>query len=87
MMALSAIGGAAAYGLTNRFRNENNAHQHTSKATSYENNHVSSQQNAQYSSKNGADQSFADLTDTAKSMGMDNSAIQEFTNAIKDDLK
>ncbi|MDQ0483248.1 hypothetical protein [Guptibacillus hwajinpoensis] len=87
MMALSAIGGAAAYGLTNRFRNENNANQHSSGAMSSGRDHSSSQQNAHYSSNNGTNHSFTDLTNTAKNMGIDNSAIQEFTNAIKDDLK
>ncbi|MDP4549934.1 hypothetical protein Q9251_03460 [Alkalihalobacillus macyae] len=87
MMALSAIGGAAAYGLSNRFRNENSINHHSSQGMSNGKNHASSQQNAHYSSNNGTNQSFTDLTDTAKNMGIDNSAIQEFTNAIKDDLK
>ncbi|TKD71325.1 hypothetical protein [Pseudalkalibacillus hwajinpoensis] len=87
MMALSALGGAAAYGLTNRFRDEYNAQQNSSQTMTHGNKHTMSQQPAHNSSNSASKQSFTDMTNAAKGMGIDNSAIEEFTNAIKDDLK
>ncbi|WP_347550045.1 hypothetical protein ABFG93_00545 [Pseudalkalibacillus hwajinpoensis] len=70
MVALSALGGAAAYGLTNRIRNGNgnDTFQQLSQ------NVMGAMNNQQTKGQSNAGQ------------GIDNQAIEQFTNAVKDDL-
>ncbi|WP_226657775.1 hypothetical protein [Pseudalkalibacillus hwajinpoensis] len=79
VMALSALGGAAAYAITNRMQNGfGGLQQH-------------SQQNASHQAQSHAQQAKQQdpeaLKQMASAQGIDNDAIAEFTNAIKDDLR
>ena len=78
VMALSALGGAAAYALTNRMQNGFNGMQQQS------------HQNASHQAQSHPQHQHQDpesLKQMASAQGIDNDAIAEFTNAIKDDLR
>ncbi|MYL64153.1 hypothetical protein GLW07_12395 [Bacillus hwajinpoensis] len=77
VMALSALGGAAAYALTNRMQNGgfSGMQQHSQQNSSHQ-----AQSHSQH-------QSPESLKQMASAQGIDNDAIAEFTNAIKDDLR
>jgi hypothetical protein len=77
VMALSALGGAAAYALTNRMQNGGfgGMQQHSQQNSSHQAQSHSQHQNPE------------SLKQMASAQGIDNDAIAEFTNAIKDDLR
>ena len=77
VMALSALGGAAAYALTNRMQNGgfSGMQQHSQQNSSHQAQSHSQQQDPE------------SLKQMASAQGIDNDAIAEFTNAIKDDLR
>ncbi|QHA92120.1 hypothetical protein [Bacillus sp. N1-1] len=77
VMALSALGGAAAYALTNRMQNGGfgGMQQHSQQNSSHQVQSHSQHQNPE------------SLKQMASAQGIDNDAIAEFTNAIKDDLR
>jgi hypothetical protein len=77
VMALSALGGAAAYALTNRMQNGGfgGMQQHSQQNSSHQAQSHSQHQNPE------------SLKQMASAKGIDNDAIAEFTNAIKDDLR
>ncbi|WP_273835315.1 hypothetical protein [Guptibacillus sedimenti] len=79
VMALSALGGAAAYALTNRMQNGFGGMQQHSQQNS--------SQKAQSHSQQPQHQDPESLKQMASAQGIDNDAIAEFTNAIKDDLR
>ncbi len=79
VMALSALGGAAAYALTNRMQNGfGGMQQHSQQNSSHQ---------AQSHSQQPQHQDPESLKQMASAQGIDNDAIAEFTNAIKDDLR
>ncbi|WP_273852591.1 hypothetical protein [Guptibacillus spartinae] len=82
VMALSALGGAAAYALTNRMQNGgfSGMQQHSQQNSSHQAQSHAQQQQHQH-------QDPESLKQMASSQGIDNDAIAEFTNAIKDDLR
>ncbi len=77
VMALSALGGAAAYALTSRMQTGGGGHQQHSQHNTSHQSHTHSQ------SQHQDPQS---LKEMASAQGIDNDAISQFTNAIKDDL-
>ena len=78
VMALSALGGAAAYALTSRMQmgHDGTHQQHAQHNTPHQ-----SQTHSQ--SQHQDPQSMKEM---ASAQGIDNDAISQFTNAIKDDL-
>lgn len=76
VMALSAIGGAAAYALTSRLQSGYDGMQQTH---SQHNTTHQSQAHSQH-------QDPESIKQMASDNGIDNDAIAQFTNAIKDDL-
>ncbi|WLR60088.1 hypothetical protein [Guptibacillus hwajinpoensis] len=77
VMALSALGGAAAYALTSRMQDGFMGMQQ----------HHSQQNSSHQSHSHSQHQDPNALKQMASAQGIDNDAIAQFTNAIKDDLR
>lgn len=77
VMALSALGGAAAYALTSRMQDGFMGMQQ----------HHSQQNSSHQSHSHSQHQDPDALKQMASAQGIDNDAIAQFTNAIKDDLR
>ena len=77
VMALSALGGAAAYALTSRMQDGFMGMQQ----------HHSQQNSSNQPQSHSQHQDPESLKQMAFAQGIDNDAIAQFTNAIKDDLR
>ncbi|WP_371017247.1 hypothetical protein [Pseudalkalibacillus sp. JSM 102089] len=77
VMALSALGGAAAYALTSRMQDGFMGMQQ----------HHSHQNSSHQPQSHSQHQDPEALKQMASAQGIDNDAIAQFTNAIKDDLR